>query len=204
MTALPKHLARRARASEDARPAPNLEEITREANRWRDLRLTKDDLEQQLRDVNIKIADLEFTRLPALLDEARVSSLTVETSGNQPAVSLTVKPHYAANIAASWEDDRRQTAFAALEKVGAGDLIKTEVKILLGRKERAQLKKLIRTLDGLGFPPEVKASVHSATLTAYLKEQWVLPEPERHLPPLDLIGAKVSRICQPRFVTEDK
>jgi len=201
-TQLPAALAARARTAADAAP-PDLAEITREARNWRSLRETKEDLEAQLKETNIKLADLEFTRLPTLMEEARITSLRIEAEGNHPAVELQIKPYYSANIAASWSEADRQSAFAALEKVGAGDLIKTEVKIALGRKEREKLKKLSALLTKAGFPPEVRSSVHSATLTAFVKEQ-TLAGPKGKLPPLDVIGAKVSRICQPKFIEEEE
>lgn len=199
---LPPALARRARDAATHAPAPDLAEITRVAREWRSLRETKEDLEAQLRETNIKLADLEFTRLPTLMEEAGISSLRIEREGNHPAVDLQVKPFYSANIAASWETERRDAAFAALEKVGAGDLIKTDVHLALGRKDRAKLRTLTALLARAGFEPEVKSSVHSATLTAFVREQTQAGA-KGHLPPLEIIGARVSRICQPKFVTEE-
>jgi len=186
----------RAAAAKQQATGQDTSRLRKEAERWRDLQEEKASLEERLRDVNLRISDLEFVTLPTIMDEMRIARLDLDPEGNHPGLELVVKPHYYANIAADWDPDRRQAAFQALEKSGNGDLIKTDVQISLSRQERSRLKKLLGGLKKAGFDFAVKEAVHFSTFTAWLKEQTELKHP---VPPLEVIGAKIGRICRPRI-----
>ena len=201
-------LRERARADAEHRPPPDLSRLRQEAERWRSLTERKRDLEEQLKQTNVQVANAEFDRLPSLMDELGVESFTLAPDGNHPAVELEVRPHYHANIAADWSPAQRAAAFAALEKANAGDLIRTEVQVLLPREEHSRLAKLLSGLRKAGFDFTVRESVHFGTLTAWVKEQAQLAVEQRKkptalLPPLEVIGARIGRICRPK-IKEDQ
>lgn len=68
--------------------------------------------------------------------------------------------------------DNRPAAFAWLRANGYGDLIKNEVKILLGTKEDTKMGPLAKALEKLGLENFTSStSVHAGTLKSFVKEQ---------------------------------
>jgi len=205
-------LRSRARRDASSRPAPELARLRAEAEAWRDYKDAKADLEERLKQTNILITNAEFERLPALMDELGVSRFDLPPDGNHPGVSLEVKPHYHANIAADWPEEKRSAAFRALTDAGHGDLIRTEVTISLPREDHARLAKLTAGLEKAKLNFSVKESVHFGTLTAWVREQLeavaAIPHKQKQkealaaLPPLEVIGARVGRVCRPKMIKE--
>jgi len=99
-------------------------------------------------------------------------------------VDLVMEAYYHANIKAEWPEEQRKAGFDYLEELNAGDLIKTQVVFLFGRKDMKKVKWLlafIKTvqhyLTEVGGTPEdipdptVSMAVPWNTLTAFVKEQ---------------------------------
>jgi len=120
-------------------------------------------------------------------------------------VDLVMEPYYHANIAADWPDDKRQAAFSYLEEIDAGDLIKTQVVFLFGRKELKRVKWLLAFISTLkhylkevGGEPEdipeplITMGVPWNTLTAFVKEQITGGKKLD----LDKIGATVGSVVK--------
>lgn len=191
MTSIPNFLS--TLSTEDAASADKLEKLRRKVADARDLELMIGDLEDRLKAAKKTLQDLIHKQLPDLMDEAGVTSLTVAAEGNAKPFVADLKPYYAANIAAGWEEGRRQVAFEYLTELGAGDLIKTKVEIDMPREQREDALKLAESLSSDGLPVSVKESVHAQTLTAWLREQV---EENQFLPDLEKIGATVGRVVK--------
>lgn len=99
-------------------------------------------------------------------------------------VDLVMENYYHANIKADWPSEKREEAFTYLEDIGSGDLIKTEVVFLFGRKDLKKVRWLQAFIETLrhylakvgGEPadipePTVGMTVPWNTLTAWVKEQ---------------------------------
>jgi hypothetical protein len=170
-----------------------LEAITQAASALRDAEREKQDVEERLRDVNLKIQELRHKTLPDLMHEAGVDRLGLPASGNLPPCDAKLAPYYHANIAADWLPERREAAFDWLEKNGHGDLLKVTVSVTFGKREMPQARKLAATLEGMGLAPQVIPSVPWSTLTAWLREQV---EKYRSQPPLDTIGGTVGSVVK--------
>lgn len=166
----------------------------------RDLEAEKRDLEERLKTVNKTIYSATHGALPELMDEVSVNSLTLAAEGNHPAVLAEAKPYFEANIAAAWEPERRQAAFAYLTNIGHGDLIKTQVTVAFNREDREAAVAFADKAQAAGLFVEIKESVHAQTLTAWLKEQVT-----RHkaVPALDLIGGVLGRVVKLKPLKED-
>lgn len=189
----------------DAKP-PNestLEKIRDEERKLRDLKLEIESLQEQVKDKNKSKTQIEFETLPDLFNKVGITNLGLQAEGNMPAFEGKLKPYYRANIAADWPDEKRQKAFDWLIKHGHGDLIKTEVVILLGRgdlKLLNQIKKLLRPiLKQLDM--SVDLAVPWGTLTAFIREQI---EDKKETIPLDLFGAQVGQVVELKPVKEKK
>jgi hypothetical protein len=197
------------RMESEQRPAvaeDKLDRIRDAASTLRSLVLNRDELEHQLETVSSQINNLKLEGIPAMLSGVGLTSLSIEASGNTPAFELKIKPFYKAGIPADWPDDKRQIGFEHLIERNAGDLIKTTVSFEFSRDSEPQVNSFLSMLedlqfttpDGQDFPqPTVKQTVHHATLSSWLKEEWTLSakrgEPQ---PKLDLIGGVVGKIAE--------
>lgn len=174
-------------------------------------------LVSELRDIDQQLADLAERKqkldersliirtknLVDLLSQIGVKKLTVEASGNSPAYTAELKPYYKANIAADWDDERRQRAFDWLEHNGDGDIIKRVITIELGRgseKKAAAVRKALTKLKVDEFTTE-KMDVPWTTLTAWLREQI---EKRGRVVPLDTLGASVGQVVKVEPAKEAK
>jgi hypothetical protein len=113
--------------------------------------------------------------------------------GNLPEIEVKVEAFYSASIAKGWDAAKKKAAFAYLESLDAGDLIKTIVSIPFKREERDEVQKLVDLVEDEGFETEVEESVHASTLKSWLKERT-----EKHKEETDLekIGGMIGRIAK--------
>lgn len=152
-------------------------------------RQAEDDLAAAKRELNRMLQVV----LPDNFDAAGITAFELGAIDNQPGIRAELKPYYSANIAGSWNEEKRSAAFNYLESLEAGDLIKTQLSVSLpqGCWDQAQL--LASLIEAQGFQPEVKQSVPHTSLTAWLKEQV-----ERHnfTPDLAKIGGAVGRVVK--------
>lgn len=154
-------------------------------------------LERDLVNITNRKADIEGslrrlreTELPDLFDQAGVQKIDIPAFGNYPAVSAQLRKAYGAGISASWDDERRQAAFDWLDKNGHGSLIKTTITVSFDRDDRSGAKKFLALLRKNKIKFEVKSSVHSGTLTKWLRDQV---ERVKKMPPLETIGGFVGK-----------
>lgn len=172
----------------------SLEAIQALAVEARDLEKEISDLQQTLKEKNVKLYEIYHVKMPDLMLAANVDQVGIPANGNLPAMDAEMKPFYSANIAASWPEEKRQAGFQYLEKLKAGDLIKTKVEALYGRGKLGDARKAAATLaKKKGVSVELKQAVHPQTLTAWLKEQV---EEKKFTPNLELIGGSVGRVVK--------
>jgi hypothetical protein len=172
-----------------------LDQIKEKARELRDLEQERTNLEERLTAVGRRIEAIRHADLPDLMNEAGCSSFTLEAEGNNPPFEVTKRPFYSANIAAKWPDNKRRKAFDAVSEHGGSDLIKTTVTFTFGKGQVKQAMKLAD--DHRLLQPEVKESIHFASLTSWLKERVEAGKP---VPDLDLIGGRIGQIVEPKKV----
>lgn len=197
-----KQLSPAALAELDDAPPPSedkLEKVRNVLRRHRDKTMEKTDLETRLKQVNIEINELEFKTLPDVFNEVGVSNLGLQAEKNFPAYTAELTPHYRANISADWDDEKRAAAFAAIEKIGAGDLIRTAIVVDVPREDRKKAKAVVAALKKLKVQFSVELSTPWNTLTAWVKSRY---EDGKKLPPLEVIGATVGECVKPKIVKE--
>ena len=170
-----------------------LKKLSTKCSELRDVELEIANLEERLAAANTRKYRIEREELPELMSEAGTDKIGIPASGNMPAYDLKLTPYYNANIAAKWEPERRAAAYKYLESVKAADLIKTQIVINLPREDRKKAKALLKTLKK--FSPEVKESVHSGTLTSWLKEKTEAGDDVN----LEIIGGQVGQIVKPKI-----
>ena len=159
----------------------------------RQMDLEKSDLEERLKQLNEKIQNMDFERLPEAFAMAGVDHIGVAAQGNFPACEAKLKDYYRANIAAGWEPERRDVAFKRLDDLGLGALVKYAVTCQFDRGERVKAEKLMKTLEDKGIGAKMLKEVHWKSLTGAIREMC-----ETNRKPsdgaLDEIGAYVGKI----------
>lgn len=181
-----------------AQSSDKLDALKSKAADARDLELTIEDLETKIKSLKTELNSIYATALPAAMDAAQVDHIGIPQDGNKPAMDFRLRPFYAASIAAAWSPDRKEQAFAVLEKYDALDLIKTKVEANLPKGDLLLAQKLVDAATALKIPTTLSKSVHTQTLTAWLKE---LVETHHTFPPqedLEKIGGSIGRIVRPQ------
>jgi hypothetical protein len=124
------------------------------------------------------------------MDKAGIPNVTIDDGHSVYTVS--VKTSYNANIAATWDNERRKAAFDWLDRNGHGSLIKTEVVTNFPRDERDEVANFIGYLDREGHSYLKREGVHAGTLSSWLREMIT----SGRTPPLDVIGGYVERVAK--------
>lgn len=144
------------------------------------------ELEARVKAKSEELRRVAFDELPAAMAELGIRD--VRTTGG---ARVEVKSFVQASIPKLRQDE----AFAWLREHGHGDLVKHEVKVALGAGEDAAAVELVASIRARGLIADDKATVHSQTLKAFVREQV---ESGAEIP-LDLFGvhlgqeAKVTR-----------
>lgn len=188
----------KAATARQAKPQ-QIEQITFALRSVRDLRMDIENNQAALKEKTDTLATLERKTLPELFAAAGVKALTLQKEGNMPAYEAERKPYYRANIAVSWEQEKRQKAFDWLEKNGAADIIRCEIVVSVPRKDLKLRKSVIEALKKLKVEHEVSLNVPWASLTSFIKECY---EKRKKAVPLELLGADVGEIVTLKKVRE--
>lgn len=142
--------------------------------------------------------------LPELFDQLQTDHWGL----NDLNCDIIVENYYHAVIKADWPDAQRKAAFAHLEELGAGDLIKAEMTITFQREDLEAAKelevaiKLWLKTKKLDIAPMLNLNVPWATLTAFVKSEMEKPIDPHAAPSdkpkmnLEKLGATVGRICK--------
>lgn len=175
--------------------ASTLQKITDLATRRFDLANSLSDLSERVTDANKAIRDLDFKLLPEAMVNAGIDSLSIPSQGNRPSFALALVPYYKAVIQVGWDTQRREEAFAVLERYNLADLIRTEVTVSLPAGNAEEAQALMRAISALGHTPTAKKTVPWMTLTAAIKEMYErggsLSDAE-----LEALGATVAQIAE--------
>lgn len=184
------------RAAQQARVTPSedmLKRVRDKVREARDLERLKADQEAALKETNAALQALYYRDLPDVFDEAGVSQLTLAPEGNLPGYGAKAEPYYHANIAAEWDEERRNAAFQWLDDNGHGDLVKTTVTLFFPKGSREGMKKFVDYAQQHGLNCEVKDTVPWNSLTAWLKD---MVKNKKIIPPLETLGATIGRIVK--------
>jgi hypothetical protein len=136
-------------------------------------------------------AKLAHVTLPQLFDQVHTDRIGVP--GWNADIEMVTYCH--ASITKEWPDERREEAFAELERVGGDDMIKITVAVPFSKKEFELAAEFLRYVRGWnrlgGHEVRVEKVVAWNTLTKFVEDLV------RRKVPLDLakIGAIVRREC---------
>lgn len=135
-----------------------------------DLKREIDSLEERATELRKKASNMDFVQLPDLFTQLGVRRLDIEAEGNAPAFTATLNPYYKAVIQAGWDDERREEAFALLEDIGLGSLVKWTVTATLGSDAEEKARYVSSLLSADHIPHAVARDISWTTLTAAIRE----------------------------------
>lgn len=116
-----------------------------------------EELTEQLRVAKSELERIATEDLPTLMSEIGLKEITLADGAK-----LSVNP----DVSCSISEARRPEAHAWLEEHGFGGLIKSEVRLQLGREELERAREVAEQIGGF-----VVEQVHPATLKSFVKEQ---------------------------------
>jgi hypothetical protein len=172
-----------------------LEDITRLASAARVLEaeILRDEI--ALSHKKARLQRVLHDQLPSLMSAAGVDDLSLQASDDLPATDFSLGGYYRASIPVSWSAERRQEAFSTLRARGADGLIKTNVQVQFARGSSLEARVLADSLAARGYEPSLSETVHSSTLSAWLRELYSsglsLTQDD-----LDRIGGNVGQIVR--------
>jgi hypothetical protein len=168
-----------------------------------DLRTTETEivaLQERLKKLDEDATRQRMHVIPDMFERAEIDRLGMPQSDDQErACDAVIENYYHANIAKSWHLDKRQAAFAELKRLGADDLIQTDVIVSFPKASTKEVRRCVAALRKAKFSPTVEEGVPWARLTSWLREHI---EAGRPFPKLDAIGAIVGRIVRLKFREE--
>jgi len=142
--------------------------------------------------------------LPEMFDQAQTDIVGIPGA----SVDIVVQNYYHASIKADWAEDDKAKAFAHLEALGGGDLIKSELSISFPKEDVDKAHKLTELVNswlqkhGVDAATSLDMSVNWRSLTTFVKDVVETPidphAPETNKPKIELglLGAFVGRVCK--------
>lgn len=134
-------------------------------------------LERELEAAKEKKNILAHKELPDIFAEMGIDRFGLPDVGEFGA-DVVLSPYFKASIPAEWPEDRKKVAFDHLEELGGGDLIKVEVKFLLGKGESELARQLVDAVGQwaehaeVSVPePSIGQGVPWNSLTSFVKER---------------------------------
>ena len=122
---------------------------------------------QYLTNLNKRIQELQYKILPDLFNQQDITRIATNVG-----IELEMSPYYKASLPLDMDPQLREEAFAYLRE-NAPDLIKTQVLVEYEAREHELAVELMKILSDLGVDPSLKEDVHWATLTSWVKEQFL-------------------------------
>lgn len=180
-----------------------LQTIREKVKEVRELDLRIITAEERLSEYRSQRSAILTKTLPDMMTAAQVPSIGVAAEGNLPAVEVAVKKFYSANIAADWEDEKREAGFRLLEQHGAGDLVKMVLTVEFAMGTAKMQKTVMAALRKLRVAFAVRKMVPHSSLTAWIRERYNRGEP-LSTQDLDSLGATVGNVAQIKVVKPKK
>lgn len=198
MSRQPKPVSAATRAmmdamEQDAAAAPEedkLAKVHKLVAELREAEMQKAVQEESLKNTNIAINDLLWSKIPTVMDEAMISNVTIKADGNKPPYEVRVEDYYKANI----PGETAEQAYAYLKSRKSEDMIKVSYEIGFGLGEAAKAERFQRSLEKAGIAFSMKRGVPWNTLTAWFREEYKKkPLPAKAMA---LLGATVGRVAK--------
>lgn len=195
-------IERKMDADAQSPSADGLRVLRDAVRRHRALELEIADLEERLKFRKQERYQQQHETLPDLFAQYGATVIGVEAEGNAPPFVAHLRDYYRAGISSEWSQEQQSAAFALLNKMKLGDLIKRVVEIRFAMEEDKEFKRLRATLAKLKIPFAVRQTVPWNTLTSYVKERYKAGRPMSDAA-LRTLGATVGSVVELKQQKED-
>jgi hypothetical protein len=136
-------------------------EITNLAREAKNLEGEIQTLQDKIKDLARRKAEIETKKLPGLLQEAGVKTFTT-------LEGITIETKF---VVGSIPAESKQAAFSWLDHNGHSDIIKRNLALQFNKGQTDEAEKAAQQLRELGFDPTLKLDVHPQTFMAFAREQ---------------------------------
>jgi len=181
MTTTTKRINPRADAAAQGGSATDLKALATLSTKLLKLQAEADQMEDELKAKRQDIKLLAETTIPDAMAACGMKEFTLANGYKLKIQDIT---------AGSIPEKNRTEAFAWLRTHGFGWLIKTDIKVTLGKDSESLAARAIAALEKLKIPAEVKEAVHPQTLAAWVREER---EGGNQKLPLDLLGIFIGK-----------
>lgn len=141
-------------------------------------------LERELEEAKERKNYLAHKELPDIFGRMGLDKFGMPDVGDFGA-DVVLSPYFKASIPAEWPDDRKKEAFDHLEEIGGGDLVKVEVKFMLGKGETDLARRLDEAValwamwSKVSVPQaSISLGVPWNSLTSFVKERHLYEQSE--------------------------
>ncbi len=118
-------------------------------------------LQNQIKELGLRKADIETKKLPGLLQQAGVKEITT-----LDGIKVSTK-----FIVGGIPAESKEKAYEWLDSHGHADIIKRNLALSFNKGETEQAEKAAAQLRDLGFDPTLRMDVHPQTFMAFAREQ---------------------------------
>ena len=138
-----------------------ISQIAELAQKQRELDREVEAKEKELKDIKERRRKVAEEDLPAALDQAGVSDVTLSDGSR-----IVVKEDLKVNIPKA----KKEQAAEWLTQNGASALVKEDVHIPFNKGQEEEVNELTRDLDNRGYTYNVEPAVHTGSVKKFLKE----------------------------------
>lgn len=157
-------------------------------------------LEEELKELSWDIRKMEEDLIPQAMSAANMDNVSGEGYSIKIKEIINGSIPSQTKIFKEKDEDKksvlqakRDSAFAYLSKKGGKSLIKNSVKTIFGKEEEDSANKLAESLIKEGYEVDVEKSVHSATLSSWMREQ-LEEDPSFDIEPLNGRKIKIAQV----------
>jgi hypothetical protein len=126
-------------------------------------------MEEDLKAAKQTLQSLRTGRIPDLMSEVGVSSMTIDDK------TIDLADFVSGSLPK--DPEKRRRAIEWLENEGADGMIKTEVTVEFGRNQHKEALRLGNVLMNDGYAPSVNSSIASQTLLKFARDRLAAGEP---------------------------
>ena len=119
------------------------------------------ELQDRIKDLGRRKAEIETQKLPDLLKQAGVKEITT-----LEGLKVTTK-----FVVGSIPAEKKEEAYSWLDSHGHSDIIKRNLALQFQKGDTAQAEKAREALAAMGFDPTIKLDIHPQTFMAFAREQ---------------------------------
>lgn len=152
------------------------------ANEMFELETTKEDVEKELKEINLRLNTIKSSELPDMFGELGLSEFKLENG-----IKLKVQDFVSGSLPK--DETKRKEAIAWIEANDGSDLIKTKIGMEFTKNQHNMAIDVAERLKEEGYEVDCKSDIHSQTLCSFARERLKNGDEL----PIELLGLYVGK-----------